>query len=132
MEDIETQGIRTFLVRKNYINKEGENRAKHTSANGLLDTFDTPRIDATTPVRKMEPMETSPTLPFHCTMKYAANQSDMDYKECWNEIMNRQQFHLMVEDIYVGPQWAAAAVKLPDYIVGWFQVRDSQPHMIDD
>lgn len=70
-----------------------------------------------------------PTLSLHCTLKFDETQSDTDYEECWNEQINSRHFHLITEDIYVGPQGAAAVVRLPDQLSQWFQVKNSVPHV---
>ncbi len=73
---------------------------------------------------------TEPTLSLHCTQKFDETQSDTDYEECWNDRINRKHFHLIAEDICVGPQGAAAAAfRLPDQLSQWFQVKDSVPHV---
>ena len=72
----------------------------------------------------------TPTLPLHCTLMFDSDQSHADYEQCWDEQMNLRPFLLESEDIYLGPQGAAAAVKLPDDLNGWFQVSNSTPHVI--
>ena len=71
----------------------------------------------------------TPTLPLRCTMMFDADQSHVDYAHCWDELINSKPFLLESEDIYLGPQGAAAAVKLPDDLRDWVQVSNSTPHV---
>lgn len=72
---------------------------------------------------------TESTLPLHCTMTFDAIQSDTDYEEYWSEQISRRHFHMIAEDIYVGSQGAAAAIRLPDQLSQWFQFKNSVPHV---
>lgn len=60
---------------------------------------------------------------------YDAEQSHTDYDACWKELINTKHYSLVSNDIYVGPQGAAAAVTLPSELQEWFQVQDSTPHV---
>ena len=73
-----------------------------------------------------------PTLPLHCILEFDSDQSDKDYEECWDELLNKHQVHLVAEDIYVEPQGAAVAVQLPEHLTQWLPVKNSTPCDFDD
>ncbi|CAI5657156.1 unnamed protein product [Oreochromis niloticus] len=68
-------------------------------------------------------------LPLHCTLLFDGNHRFKDYEACWDELLNKKPFLITSEDIYIGPQGAAAAVTLPDELKDWFQVQNSVPHI---
>ncbi|XP_029902678.1 uncharacterized protein LOC115355895 [Myripristis murdjan] len=80
-------------------------------------------------IRSKTGAATEPRLPLHCTLMFDENQSQIDYRACWEEMINRMQYFIISTTIYVGPQGAAAAVKLPSPLQDWFQVSDSVPHV---
>lgn len=70
-----------------------------------------------------------PQLPLHCTLLYDEQQKHKDYEECWEELINRKPCYMVSQDVYIGPQGAAAAVTLPTDLKDWFQVENSTPHV---
>ncbi len=70
-----------------------------------------------------------PTLPLHCTLLYDEYQDRKDYDACWNELINKKPYYITTQDIYIGPQGAAASVLLPQELQEWFQVQNSMPHV---
>ena len=36
-----------------------------------------------------------PQLPLHCTLMYDEMQSHTDYKECWEELINKKPFYMV-------------------------------------
>ncbi|XP_055368609.1 uncharacterized protein LOC129604800 [Betta splendens] len=70
-----------------------------------------------------------PTLSRHCTMLYDNNQSQEEYGKCWDELINNTTTAIQYDYIIIGPQGAAAIVKLPERLQGWFQVSGSAPHI---
>lgn len=70
-----------------------------------------------------------PSMPLHCTLYYDKTGEDLDYEECWDEIINSKVFELDAVNIYVGPEGAAAAINLSPALQPWFRVCDSYPHV---
>uniref|UniRef100_A0A671WVG1 Gag-Pol polyprotein n=1 Tax=Sparus aurata TaxID=8175 RepID=A0A671WVG1_SPAAU len=70
-----------------------------------------------------------PTLPLHCTMMYDADGEQEDYDACWNELINHTTAVIQYEDIIMGPQGTAAAVRLTEEVKEWFQDPKSSPHV---
>lgn len=70
-----------------------------------------------------------PTLPLHCTLLYDAARSQKDYEECWDELTNYTTSAVHYEDIIIGPEGTAVAVKLTEEQQAWFQVSNSVPHI---
>ena len=70
-----------------------------------------------------------PTLPLHCTLMFDQDQSHKDYETCWDELINKKEYHALIKNIYIGPQGAAAAVFLQPDLQEWFQVKGSTPHV---
>lgn len=70
-----------------------------------------------------------PTLPLHCTMMFDENHTHEDFAQGWDENVANKTTIIQYEDITVGPQGAAAAVKLQDNAKDWFQVPNSTPHV---
>lgn len=70
-----------------------------------------------------------PEMPTHCTLYYDQAGEDLDYAECWEELINSKTFHINCLCVYVGPEGAAAAVSLPPALQEWFQVQGSCPHV---
>ncbi|KAL7374813.1 hypothetical protein ABVT39_007504 [Epinephelus coioides] len=71
----------------------------------------------------------TPTLPLHCTLMYDKDQTHVDYQECWDAVINKKPCLITSEDLFLGPEGVAAAVRLPDELSGWFQVSNSTPHV---
>ncbi|XP_056879085.1 uncharacterized protein LOC130519563 [Takifugu flavidus] len=80
----------------------------------LLFNYDTPK---------------EPTLQLHCTLLYDENHTQEEYEQGWDENINNKITVLQYEDIVVGPQGAAAMVKLQNDVTNWFQISDSTPHV---
>lgn len=70
-----------------------------------------------------------PTLPLHCTTMYDESQTHEDFEQGWDETVDNKTTVIQYEDIIVGPQGAAAVVKLQDDVKEWFQVPNSTPHV---
>lgn len=68
-------------------------------------------------------------LPWHCTLIFDEQQTHVDYDECWQEMVNDRHFYLKIQNIYIGSQGAAAAVKLPSELQQWFLVSNAAPHI---
>lgn len=45
------------------------------------------------------------------------------------KMVNNKHYYLKVQNIYIGPQGAAAAVKLPPELQQWFLVPNAIPHI---
>ena len=80
-------------------------------------------------VQRELPSASEPQPPLHCTMLYDETQQHTDYRECWKELVGGKIFSMVCQDLYVGPQGAAAAVILPPELRNWFQVANSTPHV---
>lgn len=44
---------------------------------------------------------------------YDSTQGHIENDACWQELITNRHFYLSIQDIYIGPQGAAAAVTLP-------------------
>lgn len=62
-------------------------------------------------------------------MLYDRDQSQEDYDSCWDELINQTTSTIQYNDYILGPQGAAAMVKLPEEMKPWFQVPNSSPHV---
>ncbi|KAL7405155.1 hypothetical protein ABVT39_024601, partial [Epinephelus coioides] len=71
----------------------------------------------------------TPTLPLHCTLMYDRDQTHVVYQECWDAGINKKPYLITSEDIFLGPEGVAAAVRLPEELSGWFRVPKSMPHI---
>ncbi|XP_046894207.1 uncharacterized protein LOC124479489 [Hypomesus transpacificus] len=68
-------------------------------------------------------------MPLHCTLLYDEHQNYTDYADCWMELINKKQYSIISQDIFVGPEGAAAAVTLPPELREWYHVQNSAPHV---
>lgn len=108
----------------------GKRDSEQLPINGLLDKTDPARVYVETSLGAMQLCNpTISSLALHCTLKFDPNQSDTDYEECWDQLVNKKQLLITTEDIYIGPQGGAAAVTLPEHLAQWFQVQNSVPHV---
>ncbi|KAL7398715.1 hypothetical protein ABVT39_014011 [Epinephelus coioides] len=71
----------------------------------------------------------TPTLPLHCMLMYDKDLTHVDYQECWDVVINKKPCLITSEDMFLGPEGVAAAVRLSEELSGWFQVPNSTPHV---
>ena len=69
-----------------------------------------------------------PKDPYHCTLNYLRDPYE-PYEEAWGKEMEGQTDHLKTGDIFVGKEGVMAEVMLPDKLQGWFETKDSAPHV---
>ncbi|KAL7391579.1 hypothetical protein ABVT39_011327 [Epinephelus coioides] len=56
---------------------------------------------------------------------YDKDLTHVDYQECWDAVINKKPCLITSEDMFLGPEGVAVAIRLPEELSGWFQVPNS-------
>lgn len=90
-----------------FIRREKEMAERKVESSTLTETAPPPPCSSHVTESSAQKLQ----LPLHCALVFDEKQHT-DYKECWTELITGKIFSVVCQDLYVGPQGAAATVVL--------------------